>query len=175
MTIGLFAFYFLDYGAGFKVYDKDGQQPFPYHIEHISNSDPGVVRVIKEKPLTYQTGDFVCIHEAEGMTEVNGNDPRPIRILSPFEFQIEDTTYFQKYVKGGLVQLQKVPQRVAFQSMEDQLDLPLVDLKYASQHLTALATVLTLIQAIESAQKLSDDDIIVRARQLFTKMAASLE
>lgn len=48
-------------------------------------------------PHNYQTGDFVCIHEVEGMIEVNGNEPRPIKILSGTSFSIEDTTHFRKY------------------------------------------------------------------------------
>lgn len=53
-----------------------------------------MVRVIKEKQHNFQTGDFVCIHDVEGMIEVNGNEPRPIKVISPYEFSIEDTTNF---------------------------------------------------------------------------------
>jgi hypothetical protein len=53
LTAGLYGFIFDDFSASFKVYDRDGDQPFPYHIEHISNADPGVVKVIKEKPHNY--------------------------------------------------------------------------------------------------------------------------
>jgi ubiquitin-activating enzyme E1 len=83
---------FQDYGPNFKVFDKDGQQAFPLHVQSISKSDPGVVRVIKDRPHNYQTGDFVCIHEVEGMIEVCGNEPRPIKVTSSTEFTIEDTS-----------------------------------------------------------------------------------
>jgi ubiquitin-activating enzyme E1 len=127
VTAGLYGFVLDDFGPGFKVFDKDGEQPFPYNIENISSSDPGVVRVIKEKQHNLQTGDFVCIHDVEGMIEVNGNEPRPIKVISPYEFSIEDTTSFTPYQKSGLVQLAKVPFRLSFPKLEDQLYMPQTD------------------------------------------------
>lgn len=36
VTAGLYGFVLDDFGNGFKVFDKDGEQPFPYNIESIS-------------------------------------------------------------------------------------------------------------------------------------------
>jgi hypothetical protein len=43
------------------------------------------------------------------MTEVNGFEPRPIKVLSPTSFSIEDTTDFSDYIMGGRVTYEKVP------------------------------------------------------------------
>jgi hypothetical protein len=43
------------------------------------------------------------------MTEVNGFEPRPIKVLSPTSFSIEDTTDFSNYIIGGRVTYEKVP------------------------------------------------------------------
>lgn len=78
---GLYSHVFVDYGSGFKIYDRDGEEPRPLVIANISKSNPGVLTLNKEKPHSYQDGDFVRISEVEGMTEVNGSDTRPIRII----------------------------------------------------------------------------------------------
>ncbi len=69
-TLGAFAFCFVDYGEGFKIYDKDGEEPQPFLISEITKGCPGVVSLIKEKKHNFQVGDFVRIYEVEGMTEV---------------------------------------------------------------------------------------------------------
>jgi ubiquitin-activating enzyme E1 len=53
------------------------------------------------------------------MIEVNGNEPRPIRVISPYEFSIEDTSSFSPYLKSGLVQMAKVPFRLCFPPIEE--------------------------------------------------------
>jgi hypothetical protein len=84
----------------------------PFHFISKTKADPGVVRIIKDKPYNYETVYFVCIHEVEGTVEANVNQPIPIKVLSPYEFKIEDNSQYQKYVNGGLVQLAKVPFKV---------------------------------------------------------------
>lgn len=79
--MGFHSFIFTDFGEGFKVIDKDGEEVSPYFIENITKGDPGIVTINKERPHTFSTGDFVCIYEVEGMTEVNGIEPRPIKVI----------------------------------------------------------------------------------------------
>ena len=58
------------------------------------------------------------------MTEVNGTDTRPIRVLDQYSFTIEDTSEFSDYVKGGFVELTKVPFRINFKSLEQSIEKP---------------------------------------------------
>ena len=44
-----FLFSFVDFGNGFKIFDKDGIDPTPLLIDHISKSNPGVVTLNKDK------------------------------------------------------------------------------------------------------------------------------
>lgn len=113
-TFGFVCLKISDFGASFKVFDRDGIQPFPYHITNITNSNPGVVTIHPSIPHNFQTGDFVRIHNVEGMTQVNGPEPRPIKVLSPTQFSIEYTQHYNKYTAGGLVQLTKVPFKYNF-------------------------------------------------------------
>lgn len=107
----------MDFGEGFKVIDKDGEEPHPFIIDHISKADPGVVTLHKERPHNFNTGDFICLYDVEGMTEVNGSEPRPVRVVDQYSFQIENTTDFRNYEKGGIAQLVKVPFRIHFKSI----------------------------------------------------------
>ena len=77
-------FSFVDFGKGWKVYDKDGIEPEKLLIESISKSNPGLVKVLKEKPHGFKTGDFVRIYEVEGMIEVNGTDTRPVKVVDDY-------------------------------------------------------------------------------------------
>jgi ubiquitin-activating enzyme E1 len=131
-AFGLHAYCFIDYGEGFKIYDKDGEEPKPFLISDITKASPGVVTLIKEKPHNYSDGDFVRIYEVEGMTEVNGTDTRPIRILSPYSFTIEDTKEFSQYVRGGFVEIAKVPFRINFRSLEERMLRPFDEKKEVS-------------------------------------------
>jgi hypothetical protein len=47
--MGLYVFNFVDYGNGFKIFDKNGKGVSPLLIENITKSNPGVVSIIKEK------------------------------------------------------------------------------------------------------------------------------
>ena len=39
---------------------------------------------MKDKKHGFQTGDFVKIYSVEGMTEVNGTDTRPIKVVDDY-------------------------------------------------------------------------------------------
>lgn len=58
------------------------------------------------------------------MTELNGCEPRKIKVLGPYTFSIGDTTNFTKYQRGGLVTQVKMPKKLNFKSLEDSLKNP---------------------------------------------------
>ncbi|CAD8068372.1 unnamed protein product [Paramecium sonneborni] len=116
-TFGFICLKFSDFGQGFKVFDRDGVQPFPYHIVNITNSNPGFVQNHNSIPHNYKTGDFVRISNVE----VNGPEARPIKIISQTEFSIGHTQHYEKYLAGGLVQLTKVPFKYQFQKLSETI------------------------------------------------------
>lgn len=114
----------VDFGKDFKIYDRDGEPAQPLLIESISQADPGVVKLNKQIPHNLQDGDFVSIHEVKGMTEVNGDEARPVKRLDDYSFSIEDTTDFREYISSGIAQIVKVPYKVSFRSLKEQLYNP---------------------------------------------------
>ena len=83
--LGLFLFSFVDFGNGFKIYDKDGLDTKPYLVQNITKSNPGIVTLINEQTHKFKTGDFIRIYDVEGMTEVNGTDSRPVKVIDDYK------------------------------------------------------------------------------------------
>jgi ubiquitin-activating enzyme E1 len=59
--------------------------------------------------------------DIEGMFELNGPECRPIKIISPNSFAIEDTREFNSYLGGGHADEVKVPKILKFNSLKDSI------------------------------------------------------
>jgi ubiquitin-activating enzyme E1 len=53
------------------------------------------------------------------MEELNGCEPKKIKVLGPYTFSIGDTTAFKDYIRGGTVMQVKMPKIVSFKSLEE--------------------------------------------------------
>lgn len=58
------------------------------------------------------------------MTELNGCEPRKIKVLGPYTFSIGDTTTFSKYARGGIVTQVKMPRKLAFKPLKESFISP---------------------------------------------------
>eukprot|EP01116_Phalansterium_solitarium_P005095 TRINITY_DN1640_c0_g1_i4.p1 TRINITY_DN1640_c0_g1~~TRINITY_DN1640_c0_g1_i4.p1 ORF type:complete len:1025 (+),score=498.95 TRINITY_DN1640_c0_g1_i4:192-3266(+) len=123
-TRGVFANIFCDFGEGFTVVDQNGENPSSILVSSISNENPGIVSVSDEHRLPFEDGDYITFTEVQGMTELNDSAPRPIKMLSPYTFSIEDTTGYSKYKQGGYAVQVKMPKTVNFKSMQESLAAP---------------------------------------------------
>ena len=61
-----------------------------------------------------EDGDFVTFSEVQGMTELNGCEPRKITVKGPYTFTIGDTTGFSDYKAGGIFTQVKMPKIIEF-------------------------------------------------------------
>ena len=124
-SMGLMGQIFVDFNT-LKVYDKYyAGFNNNFYIRDISNEKKGKVTISMMNPHFWQDGDFVCISEVEGMNEVNGPEARPIKVIDQFTFTIENTLKYGKYKRGGVVSHVKVPQRINFNSFEQNVDHPI--------------------------------------------------
>ena len=122
VSLGLTGFAFNDFGDDFIVTDSNGEEPKTYFIRNISNACPGVVVIdntIDRRNLELGSGDYVTFKEVSGMSELNDTPPRPIRVLSPCSFTIEDTSKFQEYNCNGTVEEVKVPRPAFFKPLKE--------------------------------------------------------
>lgn len=85
-------------------------------IAAITKDAEGVVTTHDESRHGFEDGDKVTFQEVQGMTELNGCEPRTIKVLGPYTFSIGDTSNLSEYVRGGYATQVKVPKTVNFVS-----------------------------------------------------------
>lgn len=125
-SFGAAGYAFVDYGDEFMVFDKNGEECKSYLVVGVSQENPGVVTVHEDKRHTFSDGDYVVFREVQGMTELNGAEPRPIKDLGPYSFSIEDTTGYSPYVREGIVEQVKVPVKFTFKSYDESVLSPVI-------------------------------------------------
>ncbi|KFQ11850.1 Ubiquitin-like modifier-activating enzyme 1, partial [Leptosomus discolor] len=112
-TKGLAGQLFCDFGEHFIVDDPTEGDPVCATVQHISQGNPGVVTCMGAEDShshLFCDGDLVTFSGVEGMTELNGQEPIPVRVLDAFRLEISDTSYFSPYRRGGLVSQVRLPQ-----------------------------------------------------------------
>jgi len=123
-TKGLFGQLFCDFGKDFVVSDTNGEQPISNMVASISAEAEGVVTCLDETRHGMEDGDYVQFSEVQGMTELNGCEPRKIKVLGPYTFSIGDTSSLSPYVRGGIAQQVKMPKTIQFKSLKESLAAP---------------------------------------------------
>ena len=122
---GLAGFVFVDFGDLFLIHDDNGEEIKQFYVSNITKENPGIVFIddsIDNQKLDLSHGDYVTFKEITGMTELNDTPPRPVRILSPFTFSIEDTSKFSDYICGGITEQIKVPKPVFNRSLKEAFE-----------------------------------------------------
>jgi len=99
---GVFGQVFVDFGEQFECSDLTGEPPRQGMVVNISKAAKGVVQVHDDARHGLSDGDFVRFTEVEGMTELNAAPAQPIKVTTPFAFEIGDTSAFGDYAGNGL-------------------------------------------------------------------------
>ncbi len=71
----------------------------------------------------YGVDYFVRFEEVEGMTELNTLPPQPIKVTTPFAFEICDTSSFGEYSGNGLFFQVKQGAKLSFNSLSEILSM----------------------------------------------------
>ena len=137
---GLFGRCFVDVGAAFTVLDATGEAPARGLLAHVSQAAAGVVTCHEDSRHGLSDGDHVTFEEVEGMTELNDSPPRPVRVLSPFAFAIEDTSAYHPFTgHRGYFQQVIVPRTISTRPLGEQLLRPTLLQQFTCEaHLHAL-------------------------------------
>ncbi|NXE30412.1 UBA7 enzyme, partial [Ardeotis kori] len=110
---GLAGQLFCDFGGHFVVEDPAEGDPARAVVQHISQGNPGVVTCTgaeDSRGHPFCDDDLVTFSGVEGMTELNGREPVPVRVLDAFRLEIGNTSSFSPYRRGGLVSQVRMPQ-----------------------------------------------------------------
>ncbi|KAF4619394.1 hypothetical protein D9613_005526 [Agrocybe pediades] len=123
-TRGLFGSAFNDFGPKFTCVDPTGEQPLSGMIVSIDKDKEGVVTCLDETRHGLEDGDFVTFSEVQGMTELNGCEPRKISVKGPYTFSIGDTSDLSDYKTGGIFTQVKMPKILDFKSLRESSKSP---------------------------------------------------
>ncbi|RMC00070.1 hypothetical protein DUI87_23480 [Hirundo rustica rustica] len=126
-TKGLAGQLFCDFGKHFVVDDPAEGDPVSAAVQHISQGNPGVVTYIGTENSyghRFYDGDLVTFSGVQGMTELNGQEPIPVRVLDAFRLEINDTSSFSPYRCGGLVSQVQRPQECFHEPLCRALEKP---------------------------------------------------
>lgn len=78
-----------------------------------------MVTCLDETRHGLEDGDFVTFTEVQGMTELNGCEPRRISVKGPYTFSIGDTSELSDYKSGGIFTQVKMPKILNFVRKSD--------------------------------------------------------
>jgi len=123
-TRGLFGQIFCDFGEEFTVCDTNGETVISAMVAGITKDESGIVTCVDERRHGYETGDHVTFTEVQGMTELNGCEPREIKVLGPYTFSIGDTSNLSAYVRGGIATQVKMAKKFNYKSIKASMDAP---------------------------------------------------
>ena len=123
-TRGLFSQIFCDFGDKFTVCDTNGESPVTAMVASISRDNHGVVTCLDDTRHGMEDGDYVTFSEVQGMLELNGCEPKKIKVLGPYTFSIGDTSKYSEYSQGGIVSQVKMPKVVKFLPFSEALENP---------------------------------------------------
>ena len=88
---------FTDFGAKFRVFDTNGEQPLSCMIASVTQEEEGVVAAMDEVRHGFEDGDFVTFSEVEGMTELNGCKPMKIKVNIFHSWKIPQINFSQSH------------------------------------------------------------------------------
>ncbi|XP_037706814.1 ubiquitin-like modifier-activating enzyme 7 [Choloepus didactylus] len=125
-TRGLVGQLFCDFGEDFTVQDPTEAEPLTATIQDISQGSPGVLTLREADISNFCDGDLVTFLGIEGMVELNGCAPRPIRVRQDRTLEIGDTMTFSRYQRGGAVIEVKRPKTVSHEPLAVALLQPRV-------------------------------------------------
>ncbi|NXA56940.1 UBA1 enzyme, partial [Nothocercus julius] len=123
---GLAGQLFCDFGEHFVVHDPTDTEPVCASVQHVSQGNPGIVMCVAEdgRGHLFCDGDTVTFSGVEGMTELNGRPPCPVRVLDAFHLEIGDTSSFSPYRCGGQVKQVQLPREHSYKSLREALAKP---------------------------------------------------
>lgn len=120
---GLFAQAFVDFGEDFTILDKNGEEPHTGIVSDIEKN--GHVTTLGDERHGMEDGDYVKFSEVDGIPKLIDGSIFKIEVLGPFAFKLVDfDPSWGQYQKGGIYTQVKVPFKVSYQSLKDQLANP---------------------------------------------------
>jgi ubiquitin-activating enzyme E1 len=126
---------FNDFGDGFEVLDKNGEELQDCMVKSITSEEEATVTLHDNTKHNLEDGDEIMLVNVEGMKLKPGEkqvDPafksdsinetiHKVKVINRFSFKIGKTNHFENYQMNGIAKQLRMKRVVKFRSFEDVL------------------------------------------------------
>jgi ubiquitin-activating enzyme E1 len=128
LSLGLTGFIFSDFGENHTILDKTGKENGKFYISNITKDTKGIMKIDygdSEKRLN--ENGYLIFKQVEGMTELNSSEPRYYEANenNNDEFFIGNTSNYNEYTGGGIVEEFYYPVHMSYKTFEENLMNPI--------------------------------------------------
>ena len=126
-SFGLVGFVFSDFGKKHIILDKTGKEKGKFYISNITKEKNGKMKIdFSHTTKRLKDEGYLIFKQVEGMIEINSPEPRSYKANedNEEEFFIGDTSNYNEYFGGGIVEEFDYPVEMEYKTFEDNLMNP---------------------------------------------------
>ena len=127
LSLGLIGFVFSDFGSKHIILDKTGKEKGKFYISNITKEKNGKMKIdFNQTEKRLKENGYLIFKQVEGMKEINSTIPRRYEINkeNEEEFLIGDTSNYNEYTGGGIVEEFYYPTEMNYKTLEENLMNP---------------------------------------------------
>ena len=127
LSLGLTGFIFSDFGPKHIIKDKTGKEKGKFYITNITKEKNGKMKIdFNQTEKRLNQNGYLIFKQVEGMKELNSSIPRYYEAdqENQDEFFIGDTSNFNEYIGGGIVEEFYYPIEMNYKTLEEDLMNP---------------------------------------------------
>ena len=127
LSIGLMGFVFSDFGKKHIILDKTGKEKGKFYISNITKEKKGKMTIdFSHTEKRLNRNGYLIFNQVEGMTEINSSEPRYYEVNqeNEDEFFIGDTSNYNEYIGGGIVEEFYYPTEMEYKLLEENIMNP---------------------------------------------------
>lgn len=127
VSFGLAGFVFSDFGKKHIILDKNGKEKGKFYISNITKGKKGKMKIdFSHTEKRLKEKGYLIFKQVEGMIELNSSLPRYYEVIedNKDEFNIGDTSNYNEYIGGGIVEEYEYPTEMKYKTFEENLMNP---------------------------------------------------
>ena len=127
LSLGLTGFVFSDFGKKHIIRDKTGEDKGKFYISNITKDKNGKMKIdFNQTEKRLNQNGYLIFKQVEGMIELNSSNPRYYEVNqeNEEEFLIGDTSNYNEYTGGGVVEEFFYPIEMNYKTLEDNIMNP---------------------------------------------------
>ena len=131
LSLGLTGIIFCDFGQKHTILDKTGKEKGKFYISNITKEKNGKMKIdFNQTEKRLDENGYLIFKQVEGMTELNSSTPRYYESNkdNEEEFFIGDTSNYNEYIGGGVVEEFFYSVEMEYKTFEENLMNPIDNL-----------------------------------------------